>query len=80
MTNVFAVVGEHRERPDRLLLLGVDGHFYTFVTPAGPPVEVEPTAEWEIDASVEMPLTLQPPLPRTGRGGALSPIRSQVLD
>jgi len=26
MTNVFAVVGQHRDVPDRLLLLGEDGH------------------------------------------------------
>ncbi len=51
MTNVFAVIGEHRERPERLLLLGGDGRFYTYVTAEGPPVEVEPTEEWALDDS-----------------------------
>ncbi len=30
MTNVYAVVGEHRADPERLLLLGDDGRFYCF--------------------------------------------------
>jgi hypothetical protein len=49
MTNVFAVIGEHRERPDRLLLLDADGRFYTYDSAEGPPVQVEPTEEWQID-------------------------------
>jgi hypothetical protein len=76
VTNVFAVVGEHRERPDRLLLLGADGHYYTYVSAGGPPVEVEPGEEWEIDAgSQEKTLTPQPPLPQSGRGGARGLVR-----
>ena len=49
MTNVFAVVGEHREEPSRLLLVGDDGHFYAYGTDDGEPVEVEPTDEWDLD-------------------------------
>jgi len=49
MTHVFAVIGEHREQPDQLLLLGADGRFYTYVSAEGPPVEVEPTEEWALD-------------------------------
>jgi len=49
MTNVFAVVGEHREEPSRLLLLGDDGHFYAFGRSAAQPTEVQPTDEWELD-------------------------------
>ena len=49
MTNVFAVVGEHREEPSRLLLLGDDGHFYAYATNEAEPTQVEPTEEWEID-------------------------------
>jgi hypothetical protein len=82
MTNIFAVVGEHRERPERLLLLGADGHYYTYVTPQGPPVEVEPTEEWAIDA--DTPLTPRPVLggrpPLRRRGGALSLMRNLVVD
>ena len=84
MTNVFAVIGEHREKPDRLLLLGADGHYYTYVTADGPPVEVDPTEEWELDALVEPTLTPRPVPggrpPVRGRGGALSLMRSLVLD
>ena len=44
MTNVFAIVGEHRKEPSRLLL-GDDGHFYAYTTRNGPPTEVESTEE-----------------------------------
>ncbi len=30
MTNVFEVVGEHREEPTRLLMRGDDGLYYAF--------------------------------------------------
>ena len=49
MTNVFAVVGKHREEPDRLLLVGDDGHFYAYATTDAEPTEVEPSEEWELD-------------------------------
>jgi hypothetical protein len=52
MTNVFAVIGEHREQPERLLLLGGDGRYYTYGSAEGPPVEVKPTEEWELDEVV----------------------------
>ena len=52
MTNVFAVVGEHRQEPERLLLLGDDGHYYQYAVPGGHPTEVEPSDEWEIDEGV----------------------------
>jgi hypothetical protein len=49
MTNVFAVVGEHRDQPERLLLLGSDGHYYAFAGSDRDPVEVEPSDEWDIE-------------------------------
>ena len=49
MTNVFAVVGAHREQPDRLLLLGDDGHYYAYAAPGGQPTEVDPSEDWEFD-------------------------------
>ncbi len=52
MTNVFAVVGEHRLEPDRLLLLGDDGHYYAYAAPSGQPTEVDPSDEWKIDEGV----------------------------
>ena len=48
MTNVFAVVGEHRAEPDRLLLLGQDGRYYAYDAD-GPPMAVEPGAAWHVD-------------------------------
>lgn len=48
MTNVFAVVGEHRAEPDRLLLLGDDGRYYAFAAD-GRPAEVEPGDAWSLD-------------------------------
>lgn len=48
MTNVFAVVGEHRREPGRLLLLGEDGRYYAYRAD-GAPLEVEPSAAWNLD-------------------------------
>ncbi len=53
MTNVFAVVGEHRAEPDRLLLVGDDGRYYAYATDAGAPTQVDPSEEWAIDAGAE---------------------------
>ena len=53
MTNVFAVIGEHRDEPGRLLLRGDDGHFYAYATDDGRPSAVEPTDEWEFDPDAE---------------------------
>ena len=49
VTNLFAVVGEHRQEPSRLLLIGDDGHYYAYGAADGQPVEVEPTDEWQLD-------------------------------
>lgn len=48
MTNVFAVVGEHRREPGRLLLLGEDGRYYAYRAD-GAPMVVEPGAAWNLD-------------------------------
>jgi hypothetical protein len=48
MTNIFAVVGEHRWEPGRLLLLGEDGRYYAYRAD-GAPLEVEPSAAWNLD-------------------------------
>ena len=49
MTNVFAVVGQHRAEPSRLLLLGEDGRYYAYAAD-GRPTAVEPNAAWLLDA------------------------------
>ena len=56
MTNIFAVVGEHRQEPWQLLLIGDDGHFYAYATDNGRPVEVEPTEDCSIDAEADLAL------------------------
>jgi hypothetical protein len=48
---VFAVVGEHRNNPDRLLLLGDDGRYYAYETSDGVPVPVDLTPDWVVDAA-----------------------------
>ena len=54
MTNIFAVVGEHRDEPTRLLLLGADGHYYAYAAVASrEPTEVEPSDDWQIDPEAE---------------------------
>lgn len=48
MTNIFAVVGEHRREPERLLLLGEDGRYYAYRAD-GAPMQVEPGGAWNLD-------------------------------
>ena len=53
MTNVFEVVGEHREEPNRLLLRGEDGLYYAFATSDSQPVVVEQSNELERDWALD---------------------------
>jgi hypothetical protein len=48
MTNVFAVIGQHRAEPDRLLLLGDDGRYYAY-SPDGQLTLADPADGWAID-------------------------------
>ena len=50
--NELAVVGEKKEDPSELLLLGSDGHYYAYSLPDGDPEEVEPDDEWEIETTL----------------------------
>ena len=52
MTNLYAVVGEHRDQPGRLLLLGDDGQYYDYgaLDSYGEPAQVVPSDEWAVDA------------------------------
>ncbi len=50
MTNIFAVVGEHRDDPDRLLVIGEDGNAYDYKVPTGQFMPTEPQEEdWHVD-------------------------------
>ena len=73
MTNVFAVVGEHRWEPGRLLLLGEDGRYYAYRA-NGAPVEVEPSAAWHLDEDALAAAVRAIPVPaRPYRAGAPAP-------
>jgi len=52
MTNIFAVVGEHRDDPDRLLVIGQDGNKYDYRVPSGQIIPAEPREdEWQVDTT-----------------------------
>src|SRR6478752_3693664 len=53
MTNIFAVVGEHRVDPDRLLVVGQDGNTYDYNVPADQLLPTEPREDdWQVDTTV----------------------------
>jgi uncharacterized protein YraI len=62
MTNIFAVIGEHRTEPGRLLLLGEDDLYYAYAA-SGPPHAVESTADWLLDRDLPFPSTAWPETP-----------------
>jgi hypothetical protein len=45
----LAVVGESKEDPQRLLLLGEDGNYYAYSLPGGNPRPVEPDESWTVE-------------------------------
>jgi len=49
MTNIFVLVGEHRDNPLRLLLLGTDGRYYEQALPAGRPTPADLGDAWVVD-------------------------------
>jgi hypothetical protein len=49
MTNIFAVIGEDRDDPDRLLVLGADGQHYAYHIAEGTTAPVELNDEWTFD-------------------------------
>lgn len=55
MPNVLAVVGEHRDDPNHLLLLGEDGHHYDLRLTDGTtiPLAPEPGDEWLRDPTLD---------------------------
>ena len=69
MTNVFAVVGQHRVEPGRLLLLGDDGRYYAYDA-AGRPTEVAPSSAWMLDADER---TVAPAAPAASPRSATRP-------
>ncbi len=52
MTNIFAVVGEHRDNPDHLLVLGEDGSYYDYTVTTGHTIPTEPNPSWTTDVDI----------------------------
>lgn len=53
MTNVFAVVGEHKKDQARLLLKGDDGGYYAYGSRQGEVIPVRPGNEWTLDSEAK---------------------------
>lgn len=53
MTNVFAVVGEHRRDRGRLLLRGEDGYYYAYGDRQGEVLRVQLGNDWMLDGEME---------------------------
>ncbi len=51
MTNVFAVVGERRDDPTHLLVLGEDGSYYDYALATGHAALTDPDESWTADPS-----------------------------
>jgi len=49
----LAVVGESKDDPSQLLLLGEDGHYYAYSLPDGATRSVEPDDTWDVETSPE---------------------------
>jgi hypothetical protein len=52
MTNQFSIIGQHRENPDQLLLIGDDGQRYATDISMSDPVPVESDEDYLIDEYV----------------------------
>jgi hypothetical protein len=52
MTNQFSIIGQHRENPDQLLLLGDDGQHYATDISMSEPVPVKSDEDYLIDEYV----------------------------
>ena len=44
----LAVVGEHKDDPEELLLLGKDGNYYAYSTATEAILPVEPDEQWDV--------------------------------
>jgi hypothetical protein len=51
--NELAVVGEKKDDPEQLLLLGVDGRYYAYTLPEGDTEPVEPDENWAVEADTD---------------------------
>jgi hypothetical protein len=48
----LAVIGEHSDDPDQLLLLGDNGHYYAFSVATDHLQQVELTDRWEVQTAL----------------------------
>jgi hypothetical protein len=52
----LAVVGENKQDPDQLLLLGADGNHYAYSLPSGATQPVEVDDQWMVEVEAEQEL------------------------
>ena len=53
MTNQFSIIGQHRDNPNQLLLIGDDGQRYSTDISMSEPVPVDSEDEYVVDASID---------------------------
>jgi hypothetical protein len=51
LPNDLAVVGEHKEDPEQLLLQDAEGNYYAYTLPSGDPEPVDPDEEWAVESA-----------------------------
>ena len=49
LPNELAVVGENKENPEELLVVGSDGTYYAYPLTEGQPRPVEPDDAWKVE-------------------------------
>ena len=52
----LAVIGENKQDPDQLLLLGADGHHYAYSLPTGATEPVEVDDHWQVEVETDQEL------------------------
>ena len=65
MTTVYSIIGEHREDPARVMVLGSDSQYYAMILPSRVTFSVEPDYDWcldEVQPGTEGVLLESPPL------------------
>jgi hypothetical protein len=63
--NELAVVGENKNDPSQLLLLGADGHYYAYSLPDGDTKEVDPNDDWDVEFPATQELFSITPIDRS---------------
>ena len=57
----FQVIGERKDDPGHLLMLGDDGHWYDYDIALGSIVLVDPSELWAVDIAEQVTLRIEVP-------------------